>query len=240
MSKNREGVLKQIVAIIRWVLMIFGAIFLVMVVLSFTSLPFWAYYRLGAKFPITCQPNYIIVMGGGGMPGPESLLRCHYASQMAKRYPQAKIIIALPTLNENIYNSHAHKMLEEIVVHGIDSSRFLFETDGTNTREQAINIAKLTGAFSKDCFLIITSPEHVYRSVKVFRKVGFENCGGLPSFSKELPSELLLSEDENLQKKHPPDRSPSLRYNMWNYLKLEISVLREYVAIVWYWLNGWI
>ncbi|OQC60957.1 MAG: hypothetical protein BWX51_00620 [Bacteroidetes bacterium ADurb.Bin012] len=240
MNKSGRSIFKRLGSIIKWILMIFGSIYFVMIVLSFTSVPFWAYYRLGSKFPLACQPNYIIVMGAGGMPGPESLLRCHYGTQIAKRYPEAKIIIALPTISEDIYKSHAHKMLEEMVIHGIDSSRFLFETEGTNTREQAKNIAKLKGVGAKDCFLIITSPEHVFRSVKVFRKVGLENCGGLPSFSKELPTELLLSEDENLQKQLPPDRSPSLRYNMWNYLKLEISVLREYVAIVWYWLNGWI
>jgi hypothetical protein len=31
-----------------------------------------------------------------------------------------------------------------------------------------------------------------------------------------------------------------LRYTFWNYLKLEITCLREYVAIAYYWLNDWI
>jgi uncharacterized SAM-binding protein YcdF (DUF218 family) len=125
---------------------------------------------------------------------------------MAKRYPRAKIIIALPTLNENIYNSHAHKMLEEIVVHGIDSSRFLFETDEPITREQAINIAKLTGAFSKDCFLIITSPEHVYRSVKVFSQGGFENCVDFLHFLKNYQANFCFQRMKTYRKSTRRDR----------------------------------
>ncbi len=37
-----------------------------------------------------------------------------------------------------------------------------------------------------------------------------------------------------------PDYWLAIRYNFWNYLKLEITVLREYMAITWYWLRGWI
>ena len=39
-----------------------------------------------------------------------------------------------------------------------------------------------------------------------------------------------------------PDISgnPDLRYTFWNYLKLEITCLREYVAIAYYWMNDWI
>jgi len=31
-----------------------------------------------------------------------------------------------------------------------------------------------------------------------------------------------------------------MRYTFWNYLKLEITCLREYAAIAYYWLNDWI
>jgi hypothetical protein len=43
-------------------------------------------------------------------------------------------------------------------------------------------------------------------------------------------------------KPYVPDvsRAPGFRYTFWNYLKLEVTCLREYVAIAYYRLNGWL
>jgi hypothetical protein len=43
-------------------------------------------------------------------------------------------------------------------------------------------------------------------------------------------------------KKFTPDVSENmgLRYNYWNYLKLEITCLREFAALCYYKVNGWI
>jgi hypothetical protein len=43
-------------------------------------------------------------------------------------------------------------------------------------------------------------------------------------------------------KAYVPDVSGSqdLRYDLWNRLKLQLTCLREYLAIAYYRLNGWI
>ncbi|MCF8388398.1 MAG: hypothetical protein K9G47_10990, partial [Bacteroidales bacterium] len=88
--------------------------------------------------------------------------------------------------------------------------------------------------------MIITSPEHMYRSVLTFRKMGFKEVGGVPSFEDALDEELLFDKEERKKKIKSLDRNVSLRYNMWNYLKYEISIIRESIAIAYYWVRGWI
>lgn len=237
---NTIAILKMTVKASRAVFFFLGIFFSLLLAFSFTSLPFYAFYRLGTGFPIQDEPAYIVVMGAGGMPGAEGLMRCYYGAEAAKQFPSAKIIIALPTLPQYFDDSHTRKMYHEMVLRGVDSTRFLFEIKGTNTREQAANIAQMTGTGSQNCFLVITSPEHINRTVKVFRKLGMDCSGGLPSFEEALDPDLLLTPDELKSGKIPAQRMAAFRYNMWNYLKLEITVLREYMAIAWYWLNGWI
>jgi uncharacterized SAM-binding protein YcdF (DUF218 family) len=85
---------------------------------------------------------------------------------------------------------------------------------------------------------IVTSPEHMLRSVKVFRKNGFRYVGGQPTFEKDIREEMLRKKSQTGDIRQAP--AVSLRYNMWNYLKYEITVLREYCAIAYYKLRGWI
>jgi uncharacterized SAM-binding protein YcdF (DUF218 family) len=237
---NPISALKRTVKAFRIVFVILGVFLFLLVAFSFTSLPFYAFYHLGTGFPIQNKPTYIVVMGAGGMPGAEGLMRCYYGADAARQFPDAKIIIALPTLPQYFDDSHTKKMYHEMVLRGVDSTRFLFEITGTNTRQQAANIAQMTGDGNQNCFLVITSPEHINRTVKVFRKLGMDCSGGLPSFEEALDPDLLLTSEELKSGKIPAQRMAAFRYNMWNYLKLEITVLREYIAIAWYWLNGWI
>jgi uncharacterized SAM-binding protein YcdF (DUF218 family) len=212
-----------------------------MLALSFTEQPFWAYYWLGThKSELPVEPDYIVVMGAGGMPSPEGLMRCFYASKAAETFPGSKIIIALPTLEEYFYVSHTYKMFKEINGRGIDSTRFLFEINGTNTRSQALEIAGMLDQKDSTSLLLITSPEHMLRSVLTFKKLGFKNVGGMPSFEDALDEDLLLSKEEREQKIQSPDRNLAFRYNMWNYLKYEIIIVRELFALSYYWVRGWI
>jgi uncharacterized SAM-binding protein YcdF (DUF218 family) len=83
---------------------------------------------------------------------------------------------------------------------------------------------------------IVTSPEHMYRSVATFRKAGFKSVGGMASFEEAVSEKLLIGKHN---KEFKTERL-NLRYNMWNYLKYEITVVREYFAIAYYKLRGWI
>lgn len=227
--------------IFRRVVIIAGVFFMILLVLAFTDWPFMACYRLGtAGTALEGNPDYIVVMGAGGMPGAEGLMRCYYASEAAAYWPDARIIIALPTLPEYFSESHTRRMYHEMVLRGVDSTRFLYEITGTNTRSQALAIAVMTGRPDTCRMLIVTSPEHMYRAVRVFRKAGFAAAGGVPSFGTDLEESLLLTDKEKSGEVLSPDRLPGLRYNLWNYLKYEINFIREVIAISWYWLNGWI
>lgn len=217
-----------------------GYVALIMGVMSFTSLPYRAWYRLGIAGNTTCSPAYIVVMGAGGMPGPEGLMRCYFAAAAAHKFPDAQIIIALPVDLSFFEDSHPMRMAHELIIRGVDSARILFEPRGINTHSQALNVKKMLQNDTTDCLLLVTSPEHNYRSIASFRKVGFNHVASMASFGSELQVSDLLPEGKNAVLETSPDNWPVLRYNFWNYLKLEITVLREYVAIFWYWLNGWI
>lgn len=85
--------------------------------------------------------------------------------------------------------------------------------------------------------LIITSPEHMYRAVKSFQKAGFGEVGGEPAFGNDL-SEQDIEDDEEATDTRI--KNSNLRYNMWSYLQYEIMVVREYLAIAYYYVKGWI
>jgi uncharacterized SAM-binding protein YcdF (DUF218 family) len=232
---------RRLAHIARGVLAAVGAIALLMLVLSFTALPFYAYHRLGTSGNgLQEPPDYIVVMGAGAMPGGAALMRCHYAALAAKSFPEAQIIITMPAAAGDFLNSTGYEMYRQMNLYGIVSDRFLFETEGTNTYTQACAIHQMLNPSESTTLLIVTSPEHVYRSVRTFSKCGITNVYGLPAFQAAFDNELLLDPDERDKTITPPGRSVGLRYNMWNYLKLEIDVLREYVAIAYYKIKGYI
>lgn len=223
-------------------LMIFslGFIFLAMIILSFTSQPYMAYHWLGtANSEIEAEPDFIVVMGADGMPGPGSLLRCNHAASAAKTFPEATIIIAMPANPEYFLESDPFKMYEIIKMYGIDPHRFRFESEGTNTVTQAREIEKILKPYDDPNILIVTSPDHMYRSILTFEKCGFSGVDGWPAFGAAIEDDLLL-DDEEKDEMIPVSRSIDLRYNMWTYLKLEIDVLREWIAIAYYKFKGYI
>ena len=217
-----------------------GVFFTVFIILSFTTLPFWMYYYLGVSAEkLKHEPDYIVVMGGGGMPSESGLIRTYFASEASFKYPNAKLIIALPAdISDSL--SAAVLMKNEIVTRGVDSTKISFEPNGTNTRSQALEIKKLLN--ENDNILIVTSPEHMYRSVKAFIKVGLVNTGGEPAFEKAIESNLLFKDDDLGGNNAVPEigGSMQIRYQFWNHMKYQIIVYREYFAIAYYKLKSWI
>jgi uncharacterized SAM-binding protein YcdF (DUF218 family) len=219
-------------------LLVLGTILLIAIILSFTSYPYWACYWLGVhNADVKGDPDIIILLGGGGMPGPDCLLRAYYTAKDASKFSKASVIIAMPHDTAMHSESPEFLLAHELTIRGIDSTRILFEPDGNNTHSQALNIFNSLGKVSADTLVlrIITSPEHMYRSVATFRKAGFKWVGGMASFEGALSEKLLHAKN----KKELEVERLNLRYNMWNYLKYEISVVREYVAIAYYKMRGW-
>src|SRR5690606_32972353 len=141
----------------------------------------YAYHKLGVSENDTTHnsPDYIVVMGGDGMPAPNGLIRLYYAAEIAKKHAQSKIILALP-MNENEDFTQLDLMAKELNLKGILCNRILYEPHGFNTRSQAIEISKILSKEKNKRLMIVTSPEHMYRAKKTFEKVGFTNIGGLP------------------------------------------------------------
>jgi uncharacterized SAM-binding protein YcdF (DUF218 family) len=226
---------------IKYLVFALGILALIMVILSFTAHPYIVYYRLGTyQSDIKTEPGYIVLMGAGGMPGPEGLMRCHFTASAAHLFPQAKIVIALPSETNNLKKSDAWKMLEEIRLRGVDEHRVIFALKGTNTYSQANEIAGILYDELHTALLIVSSPEHMYRCIRTFEKCGFQNVFGLPAMEASYDEGLLLTNEERIRKIKDIDRFVSLRYNVWTYMKYQITILREFTAIAWYKIKGYI
>lgn len=233
---NKSKLKKLIYKYFKILVYFFGAIFIIFFILSFTDLPFYGYYYLGeVNSTVVTSPNYIVILSGNGMPSPDGLIKTYYASIAARRYKNANIIISMP-YNEGEDSLHdAHFMAKELMIRGVDSNRIILNPLGYNTYTQAKSIAdKLENTKQKTDLLIITSPEHMYRSVRTFLKLGFDKVYGMPTFEKPIDENKL----EDIDKKEPV--SLSFRYNMWSYMNYELIVIREYIAIVYYKMHSWI
>ena len=223
---------------------IFGLFFLIVLFLSFTKIPFWGYYWLGtSKSEIIQKPNCIVLLGGGGMPSESNLMRAFFVFKAAEEFPESRIIIATPGDTSDM-KSTARLVAAELITKGIDPQRILYEQIGTNTRMEALCLKKFdNGQLIHAPILLVTSPEHMRRSVLVFRKVGFASVSALPAFENALEADLAFNDDElGGNKRFIPNvgGNISLRYQFWNHLKYEILIARELVALSYYWLRGWI
>lgn len=228
---------KRILRILKGLFCTLGILCFLLLLLSFTDIPFYAYEKLSLPGThLKKDPDVIVVLGGSGMPSPDGLMRTYYAAEAANKYKQADVIIALP-YNETDSLYQLHLMAKELILRGIDSIRIGYEPIGFNTRSQAVNIAaRYEKRKSTLAVLIITSPEHMYRSVNTFKNAGFRSIAGVATFEKPVDEEKVKD------KENAPDarvKSLDLRYNMWSYLHYELLVLREYCAIAYYRLKGW-
>ena len=171
------------------------------------------------------------------MPGESNLIRLYYVGEVARNYPEAKIWIAHPK-DTNV----VQLMIDELQIRGVDSAGISLEMDGNNTREQAVNLKEKYPELLSKRIAIVSSPEHLFRTMLVFRKLGYQTVGGVPAFENAMFVPLGYNHKKIGGKRYVPDVSGqlSLRYNFWNYLKLEIICLREFVAIGYYQLNDWI
>jgi len=232
------------------------------VILAFTSAPFWTWYKLSvSKSGVNRPPDYIVVLGGGGMPSETGLMRCWYAAKTANYFTRAKIIIALPG---NVHDSMSsiNRMKKELTIRGVAPERILLEDSGTNSRAEALNIheiisnieqrttnnglvqnSKSVNRYSSfKSILIVTSPEHLYRAVLTFRKAGFIKVDGIPAFDEAIESDISFKGKKLGGRLWVPDigNNITLRYQFWTQLHYEELFFRELFALGYYKLKGWI
>ncbi len=227
--------------ILRNLLVVIGIFFLACIVLALTEQPYWGYHWLGtSKSELKWKPEFIIVLGGGGMPSQSNLMRGWYAGQAAESFPGATVVIAMPgEVSDSL--SAPQIMKKELVLRGVKPGKIIFEYEGTNTRAQALNCKNQIKMQTP--VLLVTSPEHMRRAVLCFRKAGFEKVNGLPAFENALEADLKFDDDKlGGNKILMPDVGESInaRYNLWNHLKYEILIARELFALGYYRLRGWV
>ena len=211
-----------------------GIIFLILIFLGFTERPFWAYYALSSpQEELKTPPEEIVLMGADGMPSKKNLIRCYFTIEAAKTYPETRIIIALPQPDTTKPDDNLLKMRNEFTAKGIDSSRIVFETTGINTYSQVKNMCERLNP--EESILVITSPEHMKRTLLCFKKQGFKNISGQASFGNDINPELLKQAEGDYV-----SGSLTLRYNIWTQFQYEIIVAREYMALLYYKIKGWI
>jgi uncharacterized SAM-binding protein YcdF (DUF218 family) len=221
-----------------------GVLFLMVLILSFTTLPYWGYYWLGtSQSKITGKPDYIVLLGGGGMPSESSLMRTFFVHRAAVESPESLIVISIPG-DPTDSLSTARLVAAELVLKGISPERILYEQTATNTRSEAIQLQQFNQEILTDkAILLVTSPEHMRRAVLVFKKAGFSKVNALPTFENAIEANLFFDDDKlGGNKTLVPDigGNTSVRYQFWNHLKYEILIAREMAAIAYYKLRGWI
>jgi len=244
----------MILRILKYFLFATGGLFTILTILCFTSASFWTWYKYSTKYSgIHRPPDEIVILGGGGMPSETGLMRCWYGAKAANYFYRANIIVALPGDTTDSLSSVC-QMRDELVVRGIAKSRVSFEPFGTNTRAQAMNLASRPSASCqvssikckvqsvKTSILIITSPEHLYRAVLTFRKAGFRRVDGMPAFEAAIESGLAFDDRLLGGRRWMPGIGNNLtvRYEFWTQLHYEELVIREWMAVVYYKLKGWI
>jgi uncharacterized SAM-binding protein YcdF (DUF218 family) len=243
MKLNARAIFRRAIILLRPVLIVSGFISLCLVVLAFTSGPFWLYYHLGTgNTSFRFKPDCIVLLGGSGMPSESNLIRSYYAAKIAGDFTGIPLIIALPGDTADT-NASVFQLAKELALRGVGTERINYEPEGLNTRAQALNIFRLlSDSAKKSKILIITSPEHMRRSILCFKKAGFENIGGCPAFDYAIESDLTAIKDDLGGNRYIPDvnESISLRYRFWTHLKYEVLIIREYFALAYYRLKGWI
>ncbi len=220
--------------------LLIGLFFVITIFLAFTDIPFYAYHRLGtANSQSEGDPDLIVLLAGNSMPSPDGLLKAYYASIMANEHPSSQVIVAMPHDTALKDCKTCSIMIGELTLRGVDSNRITMEGKGVNTKWQAVHIGNRFSDEEKlDLHVrIITSPEHMYRSVAVFKKEGFKNVDGMSTFGKPLAEEdLKETSDENFD----GTNNLNIRYNLWTYMHYELLVAREFCAIAYYKLKGWL
>ncbi|MCK9616763.1 MAG: YdcF family protein [Lentimicrobiaceae bacterium] len=228
----------------KWLLYLSGGYFLILIILAFTTLPFWVFFYFGTYHStITQPPDFIVVLGGGGMPSQDGLIRTYHAACLAEKFPESKVIIALPGDMKDS-TSAIRLMKREMIIRGVFTERIVCEVKGTNTRSQAIEIAGyLQGKIVKNPITIVTTPEHMIRAIKTFEKAGFSNINGFPAFDKGIEADITFNDTKlGGEKILIPSigKNLQLRYQFWNHLKFELIITREIFGIAYYKLRGWI
>ena len=219
---------------------VLGVIFALFLILGVTSVPFYMHYNLGID--PNCdydtvqpfEPQQVIMMGGAGMPSASNLMRLYYTAGLALNY-DCPVTILHPQ------DSVCHAEMEKYFVNQGVTNEIIHDTIGTNTRSQVLGLAENFPELLTTNIVVVTSPEHLKRTIKCFNKAGFQQVRGIAAREGTVDFNLSLKAHKLKGNENVPNiESTNMRYTFWNYLKLEIDTFREYFALFYYKIKGWI
>ena len=242
---KRGWILDRMLRLLTVFLAVAGGMGLVILALSFSSRPFYTHHWLGTGIQNSCsEPGLIVLLGAGGMPSGENMMRIYYAAEAWKQFSHCNIFLSLPGDTADEKGSIA-LMKQELIMRGVSPEKIRYEAKGKNTRGQALELAGMdNGGLLQACALVITSPGHMRRSILTFRKAGFHFLIPLPAFEIPLEGELRFDDDELGGERRfvapSTGQTLTLRYEIWTQLNYQLVCAREFVALGYYWLRGWI
>lgn len=240
MGGRAVSVYEKVKVGVRRLLLVGGVVLLLLFALCWSPYPWRMYYWLSMpQAVLEVEPEWIVVLGGGGIPSESGLIRTYYGALAAQRFPDARVIVALPEYDEN-EDSSLRRMRNELMMRGVDGDRIYLEPKGSNTRAQAVEIARMIDPES--ALLVVTSPDHMRRSVLTFRRAGFAQVGAVAAQDVSADGDMSLSADSVDAKLLAPavEGSLVLRYHFWNHLGYLNRVAREFTALAYYKVKGWI
>lgn len=220
-----------------------GIFFIAVCLFALTTGPFWIYHYLGTKnSSYHFVPDVIIQLGSTPLPGESALIRCYYTRKMCEAFPHASVVISqLGDKSDSDTSGAAYEMKKEILMTLRDTPVVRLITDARSTREEALQIKNNYRGIRGRKILLITSPEHMYRAVAVFRRAGYQHVGGESTFSVAGNADYRYR-DKKLGGRNIPveaGENLQLRYQFWNHLKYQLLCYREFIAFFWYRLRGW-
>ena len=213
-----------------------GCVFATMLVLALTSAPFYMYYNLGKNpgdMPHTLSPRCIVMFGGASMPSEDNLMRLYHTEALARHYG-VPVVLVHP--EDSLCQAEMTRLLRQC---GIEEIEYM--TEGSNTRSQCVALKDDYPQLIDQQFLVVTSPEHIKRTMMSLKKAGFGQAVGVAAYPATVDFDLSLDKKELGGNEIVPSvESVKMRYTFFNYLKLEITCLREYCALAYYRIKGWI
>jgi len=160
---------------------------LLAVLLWILPLDVWLLRPLEQRFPSTAPPSTvdgIVMLGGAQRPRAteaygrpalnDQAERMTTFAALARRYPEAKLAFAGGTSERRgPPASEADTVRLFLREQGLDETRVLYESDSSNTWENAVNLERLVRPRQGDAWLIVASAADVPRTVGVFRRVAW-------------------------------------------------------------------
>jgi uncharacterized SAM-binding protein YcdF (DUF218 family) len=111
-------------------------------------------------------------------------------------------------------------MAEALIRLGVPADRIIIERQSTNTRDEAVSVAKMLPTLNVQNVILVTSSIHMRRAVGMFRAAGVET---IPAVAREIEySDTFLNflpSDVGLRK--------------------SALVVHELAGITYYWMKGW-